>query len=251
METIKEKDILWDEKNLIEPMMNLENNPIIVPSDITNEIKKNAMKEPWNDIGIRKGKKIIDITGKKFNRLTVIAFDIEKSSRIIDNRGHNKQIFFYKCLCDCGNEVSILKCHIKSGRTKSCGCFSRDRTIKMNKNKRLPLAMQPLNSFYSKYKSRCRKNSLEFKLSKYEFQKLIFENCYYCGEVPIRKITNQHFENDFIVCNGIDRINSDIGYSIENCVACCPHCNTAKMDMPIKDFLNLIEKIYKNRILNS
>ena len=38
-----------------------------------------------------------------------------------------KYITKYKCVCDCGNEVIIDHGSLQSGRTKSCGCFNREK----------------------------------------------------------------------------------------------------------------------------
>jgi len=43
--------------------------------------------------------------------------------------------------------------------------------------------------------------------------------------------------------NGIDRIDSDGGYTPDNIVACCKKCNIAKSDMTTDDFLAWIRRI--------
>lgn len=55
----------------------------------------------------------IDLTGQKYNRLTVISFNCVKN----DNR-------FWNCLCDCGKECVVDAGKFKSGHTKSCGCYA-------------------------------------------------------------------------------------------------------------------------------
>lgn len=45
--------------------------------------------------------------------------------------------------------------------------------------------------------------------------------------------------------NGIDRLDSNIGYNIENCVTCCKQCNIMKNVWSEKDFLNKIKEIYE------
>lgn len=44
--------------------------------------------------------------------------------------------------------------------------------------------------------------------------------------------------------NGIDRIDSSKGYTIDNCVSCCPLCNQMKSNIDQNMFLTQIEKIY-------
>jgi hypothetical protein len=46
--------ILWEEKNSTEPKKNLPNSQIIVPNDITNDIKKNVIENPCEDTGNKK-----------------------------------------------------------------------------------------------------------------------------------------------------------------------------------------------------
>ena len=60
-----------------------------------------------------------DLTGQRFGRLTVI----EKS----DKKGDN---VFWICRCDCGNIKTINGSSLRSGRTKSCGCYSKEITSK-------------------------------------------------------------------------------------------------------------------------
>lgn len=75
------------------------------------------------------GRKIIDITGKKFNKLTVIKFDKEKS---------NNKNKYWICKCDCGNIKSIEGNKIKNGLVKGCGCLRGKNNIKYSiQNKKL------------------------------------------------------------------------------------------------------------------
>lgn len=67
--------------------------------------------------------KAIDLTGKRFNRLTVLFAEKERG-----NRGRIK----WRCVCDCGKETTVLSGNFRS--TKSCGCYrviaSRERLFK-------------------------------------------------------------------------------------------------------------------------
>lgn len=55
----------------------------------------------------------MDLTGQRFNRLTVIGH------AGVDNRRHT----LWHCRCDCGREVITTGQKLKSGNTKSCGCL--------------------------------------------------------------------------------------------------------------------------------
>lgn len=67
------------------------------------------------------GRKLDDLTGRKFNRLTVI----EKAGN--DKYGHPK----WKCICDCGNETIVLASQLRTGNTKSCGCLVKETNVKL------------------------------------------------------------------------------------------------------------------------
>lgn len=61
-------------------------------------------------------KALKDLTGKKYNRLTVL--------NRTDHRGSNAK---WLCLCDCGKQSIVSGYKITSGHTKSCGCLSLQR----------------------------------------------------------------------------------------------------------------------------
>lgn len=61
--------------------------------------------------------KVAQIEGQRFGRLLVI-------ERVIDKERSDKQhCTFWRCVCDCGNEVTVSLVHLKDGHTRSCGCL--------------------------------------------------------------------------------------------------------------------------------
>lgn len=68
--------------------------------------------------GCQNGKSsIVDITGQKFGKLTVIKQDDSDYDRTDGIK--------WICKCECGNTVSILGSRLRSGVTRSCGCIRR------------------------------------------------------------------------------------------------------------------------------
>ena len=59
--------------------------------------------------------KIVDISGNKYNKLTVLGFD---------HIGERRRSY-WKCQCDCGNIVVLRKDDFiyPYSHTKSCGCW--------------------------------------------------------------------------------------------------------------------------------
>lgn len=64
--------------------------------------------------------KLIDISGNKYNKLTVLKFD---------HMGGRRRSY-WKCLCDCGNIVVLRKDKFaySYSKTKSCGCWHREES---------------------------------------------------------------------------------------------------------------------------
>ena len=60
--------------------------------------------------------KTIDLTGKRFGRLTVVEFAFKKNKRK-----------YWLCKCDCGNYKAIQSPHLTSGHTQSCGCLHKEK----------------------------------------------------------------------------------------------------------------------------
>jgi hypothetical protein len=55
---------------------------------------------------------LINEIGNVYNRLTVLERDYTKTNRA-----------YWKCRCECGNIVSVDGYSLRSGHTKSCGCY--------------------------------------------------------------------------------------------------------------------------------
>lgn len=64
------------------------------------------------------GRRISDLTGQRFGRLTVIEFAGQ------GKKGASKWL----CQCDCGGKKVVNRCDLQSGGTKSCGCLHQERT---------------------------------------------------------------------------------------------------------------------------
>ncbi len=148
---------------------------------------------------------IIDLTGKRFGRLTVI----EKSE--------SKNGFAsWLCECDCGEKCVVCGRALRIGKTKSCGCLRRETTAKTRKKHgkknsrlyRIWTAMKarctnPQNKRYIHYGGRGIKVCSEWMNSFEAFYEWAMEN----GYKPDAKRGE---------CT-IDRINNDGDYCPANC----------------------------------
>lgn len=79
-------------------------------------------------------KRVDDLTGMRFHRLTVI----ERGP----NRGTGtKTKAQWRCSCECGEMVVIPGYSLKTGNTKSCGCLRREKNIENGKKLNLSHGM--------------------------------------------------------------------------------------------------------------
>jgi hypothetical protein len=195
--------------------------------------------------------KIKEIIGKRVGRLTVIKEDLDRPPKFRKKSKkypYGGKLPHFYCKCDCGNVVSVRKNLLTNGKkqTKSCGCLQREKAKETNHQRKFPTGIKPLNDFILSYKQRAKKGNYSFLLTKEEFSQLIKQSCHYCGNSPTKlKRADWEIRNDFLIANGIDRINSNGGYTADNVVPCCGNCNYAKSDLSQSEFLQLVGKIYE------
>lgn len=151
-------------------------------------------------------RKIIDLTGKKFGRLTVI----RRADDYVFPSG--RHLVCWLCKCECGNEVFILADNLKSGHTTSCGCFKKEKSSTTHKKHGL-LKNTRLYNTWRNIKSRCHNINRE--------------NYKYYGARGIKvcdewKDDFQNFytwamENGYKENLTIDRIDANGNYEPSNC----------------------------------
>jgi hypothetical protein len=76
-----------------------------------------------------------------------------------------------------------------------------------------------------------KRRGLTFNISLEDFEKMIHQECIYCGYSPENKR------------NGLDRINNLRGYELDNVVPCCFICNQMKGKLSVEDFFSHIGRI--------
>jgi hypothetical protein len=173
----------------------------------------------------------------RFNRLLIIKDLNEK--RNTDN--------MWLCRCDCGNEVSVRSSSLINGNTKSCGCLAKENCSKVRKLYGITLEFgeSSFNALYQNYEHGAKERNFIFELTKEQFREITQKNCYYCGIEPKQENYCKRGRcNGFYQYNGIDKIDSSMGYTLDNCVPCCFQCNRAKDTYTQEQFLQWIKRIY-------
>lgn len=189
------------------------------------------------DYSKQKKRKEKDIKGEVFGFLTAI----KRTSEVKKNVPVK---WLFKCAC--GNKKEILKYYVLNGVSKSCGCQTTDlRYDSLKKQgKKLSQGEASFNILLREYKAAAKQRKIDFKLKKEEFKKLTKENCFYCNIEP-KQIRKNNAVTETYVYNGVDRLDSSIGYTKKNCVACCKRCNFAKSNSSLEEFLDWISR-FKN-----
>ena len=139
-----------------------------------------------------------DLTGQKFNMLTVIGRDTSKSGRP-----------YWICRCDCGSVVSVRGDLLKNGNTKACGCLYRKhgQALKDNHSR--------LYSIYHGIKKRCYNP----KCKSYKFYGAcgILVDEEWMGDSGFKNFYDWSLANGYSDGLSIDRIDSSKDYSPSNC----------------------------------
>jgi 5-methylcytosine-specific restriction endonuclease McrA len=179
-----------------------------------------------------------DLSGQLFYRLTVLRPAGEK-------RRNGRTLWV--CQCTCGTETNVGADSLRSGATKSCGCWRRDTASSM---RTLPEGVAGLRHILRTYKRNAFKRGIPWRLSDEEVQEIVSKNCHYCGIEP-RPIKGVNASAVSGVFNGIDRKSSLENYTLDNVVSCCSTCNLAKGDKSYTSFIQYLQRVGEFRLRQS
>jgi hypothetical protein len=173
---------------------------------------------------------IKDLKGKRFGKLVAVE---------VDHISRDHHCVYWLCKCDCGNNKAIRSDALRTGVTKSCGCYHPEE--KPRRKPVLKIGQSQKNALYRGYRYAAKQREIEFSLSVETFERLIALDCFYCGCKPSTKSRTLNRFGDFYY-NGIDRLDSSKGYIEGNVVPCCKKCNLGKRDYSYEEFVNWIKR---------
>jgi len=186
-------------------------------------------------------------TGKKIIQCAECGKDVEvnasgRVTKYCSNSCKTKHNYFKKhptgtgnCL-HCGKEIILH--YSKDGKTKNkfccqlCGDKYRD---KLNPQRVKDEINKPHRRF-NIVEHGAKNRGYSFNLSLEQFITFWNKPCHYCGS-EINGV-------------GIDRVDNNIGYELDNCVPCCSKCNKMKLNLSLSDFFSHIKQIYEHLDLN-
>ncbi len=158
-----------------------------------------------------------DLIGQKFNLLTVISQEPSANKRT-----------YWRCRCDCGNEIVVVRNNLTRGNTSSCGCLRRGQVAKYT----------PLEAAFRRYQLEARRRGKVFELTFEQFELLVLDRCFYCGSPPSIQMRRTKQER-----NSIDRKDNSKGYILGNVVTSCWNCNNMKGTFSSEEFIEAARTI--------
>ena len=141
--------------------------------------------------------KLVDITGNKYGKLTVI-------KRLQNIKGG---IALWECRCDCGNSTVVRGGNLKSGAVKSCGCLRRISRPTHN------MSHSKIYQVWNGIKNRCYNSNIK------DYKNYGGRGITMCDEWK-NSFTNFY---EWAIASGysegltIERINNNEGYNPKNC----------------------------------
>jgi hypothetical protein len=190
--------------------------------------------------GCKQRKERKDFTGKKCGHLTFIRPTDKKSCRAV----------VWELRCDCGSTVQRAPYNVLRSTNQSCGkkCEYHIPTARKY-DPVVSSARYRWRPIYSK--------DIDFET----FFKLSQLPCDYCGILQYRttnyansKIKSggnpspMQIKNGDFTYNGLDRIDSTKGHTLDNVVPCCWPCNWAKSNRTREEFLAHIRMIFNHSL---
>lgn len=161
-------------------------------------------KASKSNIGVRN-----DITGKRFGRLVAIK-PLKRSQRG----------YIWLCDCDCGKPFEVLSASLTSGKTTSCGCYSRE----LSTQRIIEVTKRNVGENHYLYNPNLTDKEREDKRDtkeNYQWRNSIYKRdnykCVKCGE-NTHDLRAHHIENY--------KDNPDKRYNIDNGITLCHKCHT-------------------------
>ena len=161
--------------------------------------------------------------------------------RLFDNTCYKEKADDTSCCIVCGM-TTIEFAKTKTGKeSRHClACYTKMRKVEDGRKRTCAIRgfANPIK-YYESYKSDAAKKKRTFDLEYTDFVRIVSQPCHYCGKYK---------ETEF---NGVDRVDSSLGYNKENCVPACKLCNLFKSAYTTSEFVNHCKAITKYQTLKT
>jgi hypothetical protein len=177
--------------------------------------------------------KLIDLTGRRFGKLTVIGHSHVRKTKL------NVSVHYWLCQCDCGTKKNVVGYSLTVGKTKACGCANR----LVGKNNATWRGYEDISaSFFKHIKWSAEKRNLEFKLTiEYLWELFLKQNkkCVLTG----LDLTFPKYALDTSYNISLDRIDSSKGYIKGNVQWVDKRINFMKTTLDNQEFIELCKLV--------
>lgn len=158
-----------------------------------------------------------------------------KKCREYDNKQYNTRKDLKNVCVTCGIQIESMIIGENDEHIQKCQlCYHKMKDIekKRVREERNYNVERKKNTekHFNEYKKGASQRNLWFELSHDEFKTIVEQPCFYCETYNMNEVI------------GIDRLYSDLGYCLQNCVPCCKICNIMKNDMTPTEFINHLQK---------
>lgn len=150
---------------------------------------------------------------------------------------NGRLLIYYECFCDCGGSKIVRGSFLTLGTTRSCGCLYKEAADTRWSSKRV--IQVKYRRILSYYKTNATKRKILWNISPEDFSSIIEKDCFYCGSSPKPRM----FAGKEICCNGLDRVENDGNYSLDNVVPCCSQCNVGKYCQTVEEFVDWAKRV--------
>lgn len=145
----------------------------------------------------------------------------------------------YRVRCRCGTEKTVQGTLLRTGNTRSCGCAVREAA----RRRVIGHGVAARNQVIAGYRHKAKISERVFDLTVPQFEAVAARPCFYCGAIRSNVAHSPHGTGDYTY-NGLDRIDSQKGYTINNVVACCRGCNLAKSARGQGEFIEWVKRCH-------
>lgn len=157
----------------------------------------------------------------------------------------------WNCDCDCGGSKVVRGQSLVRSTlpTRSCGCIARElRRVQHGARRSAREVVE--DRAVCRYIESANGRGIEFSISKKEALDLLLSNCHYCGAEPSME-RGKSKNGEVILMNGIDRLDSSIGYVPGNVVACCKKDNFSKLNQLPEEYEDQCRRVVAHGLSRS
>ena len=175
--------------------------------------------------GVRKS-----LVGNTYGRLTILR----------EYQSPCKKYVLCECSCSCGGSTSTTRRHeIVSGKTQSCGCIRKERSVEFNKSRFDPNAISKSVEYriLTRAKSRAKQKNIPFNLTLEDIE--VPETCPLLG-IPIEIQPKKGYHPN---SPSLDKIIPEKGYIKGNVWVISNRANTLKNDATLQELKTLVENL--------